>query len=165
MSNLLKHAEREFEIAGWNIPEDGQLSIDPMNQAMMGDVKELIEVFSKQGHSGFSAHYTISLFTKLASFEIISPLTGEDDEWSDMSGYGDGSPMLQNKRDGSVFKEPDKGVVYHSDAIVFKDRNKNGSEVSYTSSLSRVNITFPYTPTKKYLTVEETITFYKENGQ
>ena len=162
MSNLLKHAEREFDIAGWNTPEEGDLSIDPMNQAMMNDVKNLLKVFSKQGHSGFSGSYAISLFTKLANFDTISPLTGQDDEWADMSSYGDGSPMFQNKRCGSVFKDTEKGIVYDSTGMVFTNLCADGTESSYTSSHSRVNITFPYTPTSKRMTVTESIEIHKD---
>jgi len=69
---------------------------DEMNQMMSNNIIELLEVFSKQGHSGFSAPYCINMFKQLANYKPLSPLTGNDDEWncvSEQSGY----TMYQNK--------------------------------------------------------------------
>ena len=52
-----------------------------MQEMINNDIIEIIEVFSKQGHSGFSANYAISILTKLLSGKPISVLTGEYDEW------------------------------------------------------------------------------------
>ena len=135
----MKHAQREFEVAGWT--KDGVFK-DDMQKLICEQVLELLSLFSSHGHSGSSAPYAINLFTKLASFEIITPLTGVDEEWN---GTGDG--LLQNKRASNVFKE--NGVAYQYDAIIFKE--KNGS--CYTSYKSRKEITFPYTPSHTYVDV------------
>ena len=164
MSNLLKHADREFQIAGWMTPEEGETSIDPMNQLMMDGIKELLEVFANQGHSGFSGHYAISLFTKLAKFENISPLTGEDDEWNDMTTYGDGvTHLYQNKRRFSVFKEGKDGITYDSEGMIFTGLNTDGTENSYTSMHSRVPVTFPYTHTQQRMTAKESNEINKDD--
>ena len=78
VSNLRKHAERELRLAGYNL-NDKELG---PNKWMVEDLLELIDVFSKQGHSGFSAGYCIQSFTTLASFKCLTPLTGEDSEWT-----------------------------------------------------------------------------------
>ncbi|AMO57353.1 hypothetical protein GZ77_15775 [Endozoicomonas montiporae] len=136
--SLIAHAKKEFEIAGW--PGD-----DEMQKMMCDCLLELLETFSKQGHSGFSAPYCLEHFDKLARFQTISPLTGEDDEWVDV---GDG--MFQNKRDSTVFKE--NGEAYWLDGKIFRD--KDGC--TYTNSDSRVPVTFPWVrPESEIVDVDE----------
>ncbi len=139
MSSLLEHAEREFEVAGW-LSEN-----DPMQNQMMANMRQLLKVFSAQGHSGFSANYAANLFNQLVRFETITPLTGADCEWVDV---GDG--IFQNKRAGHVFKEDDK--AYDIEGKIFRDADG----VCYTSRESRVPVTFPYTPKREYIDVCET---------
>lgn len=142
MSNIKAHAERELRASGYKM--DGMDG--PYDQMAIEAIMELLDVFSKQGHSGFSANYVIQAFTKLANFEPLAPLTGADDEWHEC---GDG--VYQNKRCGHVFKQADRfnGQAYDIDGRIFRD--PNGS--CYTSSESRVPVTFPYTPTRVYVDV------------
>lgn len=157
MSNTQKHALTEFKAAGW-LDDDGNY-IDEMQEAICNHVLELIKVFSDEGHSGSTAPYTIDLFKKLAMFEPIVPLTGEDWEWTEiareMSGSNNGT-VYQNKRCSRVFKDDDG--AYDIDGKVFYDwyTNENGKRFKsyYTSRDSRVPVTFPYTPTTVY---EETV--------
>ena len=74
MSTLIEHAEREFELTGWDMS-------DEMNQLVVNDVMELIRVFSNQDHSGMSAPYVAGIFSRLATRQILGELTGADDEW------------------------------------------------------------------------------------
>ena len=157
MSNTQKHALTEFKAAGW-LDDDGNY-IDEMQEAICNHVLELIKVFSDEGHSGSTAPYTIDLFKKLAMFEPIVPLTGEDWEWTEiareMSGSNNGT-VYQNKRCSRVFKDDDG--AYDIDGKVFYNwyTNENGKRFKsyYTSRDSRVPVTFPYTPTTVY---EETV--------
>ena len=141
-----EHAKREFIAAGW-IKEDGSFC-DEMQKMMCDQVIELIDLFSKQGHSGFSAPYAINLFEKLAKFEPIVPLTGKDDEWND-SRFSE-ELTKQNKRCSHVFKDSD-GRAFDINGKIF--RTKSGS--CYTNRESRVYIDFPYTPKREYVDVEE----------
>lgn len=153
MSNTQKHALTEFKAAGW-LDEDGNY-IDEMQEAICNHVLELIKVFSDEGHSGSTAPYTIDLFKKLAMFEPIVPLTGEDWEWTEiareMSGSNNGT-VYQNKRCSRVFKDDDG--AYDIDGKVFYNwyTNENGKRFKsyYTSRDSRVPVSFPYTPTTVY---------------
>jgi hypothetical protein len=63
MSNMLKWAEAELKLAGYDIndPEDGP------NRWLAEGTLELLKVFLEQGHSGMSAPFAIALFEKLAS--------------------------------------------------------------------------------------------------
>lgn len=150
--NLLKKFELEFRACGW-INEDGSFK-DEMQKHICEDVIELLEVFHNQGHSGSSAPYTIDLFEKLALFKSLTPLTGEDWEWTDVS---DG--VFQNKRASHVFKSSDRfdGKPYDINAEVFWEwcsspNIDNGKPYKsyYTSRDSFHPIEFPYTPTTKY---------------
>ncbi len=146
MSNLEQHALAELKAIGYT--PLGQPQEDGPNKWIQENVLELIRVFAAQGHSGFSAPYCIRLFTKLANFEPIAPLTGEDDEWNEVS---DG--VFQNKRCSHVFKDNDRfgGQAYDIEGRVF--RYPDGS--CYTGKDSFVPIVFPYTPAVEYVDVKE----------
>jgi hypothetical protein len=130
--NLMAHANRELP------PEK-----DEMQQLMNQQLRELILVFSTHGHSGSSASYAISALEKLLRFEPLRPLTGDPDEWVEV-----GKGMFQNRRCGRVFKDADRfgGQAYDIEAIVFRDHLGG-----YTSRDSAQPITFPYTPTTRYV--------------
>ena len=142
ISNTKSHAEREFALLK---------QTDEIDLWMQANVLELIKVFGSQGHSGFSAPYCIDLFSRLARFEVLSPLTGEDNEWTDTSMYGCPETSWQNNRCSAVFKN-DKGECYYIDGKVF--REPNGS--CYTNGDSIVPVTFPFTPKTEYIDVPET---------
>lgn len=128
MSNLVDYAKDELKRIG--MIDSGEAYNDWATKAIL----DLIELFSSQGHSGFTAPYVINAFSRLAMFKPLSPLTGEDDEWDDVV-----DSLLQNKRYPSVFKDKD-GIAYNTEGKVFSD----DGEVWYTNRNSRVNITFPY---------------------
>lgn len=138
-SNLCSHARRELRACGL-------FGEDDFYGGMTGEaVMDLVTVFASHGHSGMSADLVRSLFGKVADYQPLSPLTGEDSEWNEVS---DG--VLQNNRCSHVFRELD-GEAYDSEGRIFKD--KDGS--CFTSFDSRVNVEFPYTPKKEYVNVEE----------
>lgn len=141
-TNLILHAENELKVLGYDLNEKEE----GPNKWIVENIMELLEVFSKQGHSGFSAPYCIKLFSKLANFEPICPLTGKDDEWVE---YSNGK--FQNKRCSHVFKE--NGIAYDIEGKIF--RQSNGC--CYQNNNSNVNITFPYTPKTEYVDVPDSI--------
>jgi hypothetical protein len=159
MNNYEKHARMEFRAAGWT-DADGNFK-DEMQEAICNHVLKLLEVFSEEGHSGSTAPYAVGLFKKLAMFDPVVPLTGEDWEWNET-----GQGVFQNKRCSHVFKDED-GKAYDINGKVFYewherplDEDEEGYpgtcrfKSSYTSRDSRVYITFPYTPTTEYVEVK-----------
>jgi hypothetical protein len=137
---LLSHAKEEFRAAGWT-DENGQFN-DEMQEAICNHVIKLLEVFSDEGHSGSSAPYAINLFNRLAKFEPIAPLTGEDWEWVETS-----RGVLQNKRASHVFKDIETGEAYDIDGKVFWEwagTKEEPYKSYYTCRESRVPVTFPY---------------------
>jgi hypothetical protein len=114
MTNTKSHAEVEFEILSKVVPD--AIALD-----FKDEILAICKKFSQSGQSGGSAPYTSaiisSVINKLCTFQTISPLTGEDDEWSEGSSDPDGI-LYQNKRNSAVFKD-DSGVWY-LDAIIWR---------------------------------------------
>ena len=148
-SGLMRHAIKELDLLDQSVEyvrTDAGREIDFW---MRQDILELIRVFAAQGHSGSSASWCIDMFQKLASYQTLTPLTGKDDEWNDVTKYGDpNSKLWQNNRNSSIFKN--ETLAYYLDGKVF--REPDGA--SYTSSDSIVTIeSFPYTPHTEYISV------------
>lgn len=147
---LINHAKRELEIAGL-------FGKNSDYEGMLGEaVMELVEVFSNQGHSGFSASRVISLFKKVAAYECLAPLTGEDGEWNDVSVAMGIDGTLQNNRVSSVFKDKETGEATYSNAIVW--RTQTGStwrgKADGISSSQKIK-SFPFTPKTFFVDVIE----------
>jgi hypothetical protein len=143
------HAEIELKTMGY-IPLDQEQEDGP-NKWIQENLFELLEVFSNQGHSGSSASYCIDIFSKLACFEPLTPLTGEDDEWMETGQRG----LLQNKRCFTVFKDEKMfdGKPYDIYGKVFVEPDG----ISFTNMNSCVIIEFPYTQTTEYINVAKEI--------
>lgn len=123
MSQLVSYAREE-------LGRIGQIYDGMVNEAAL----ELVQKFSKQGHSGGSAVLTLEIASKLMRFQPLTPLTGEDNEWNEIS-MGDGdNPLYQNRRCSTVFKDNDGAYdIEHAD---------------YGQG-RRTPIRFPYTPGEK----------------
>lgn len=145
--SLLEHARTELQIAGLFDPDSDY-------GGMLGEaVMRLMETFSGEGHSGFSAGMAIGIFEKLARYEPLTPLTGADDEWVEVAeeqlSPTETAPLFQNKRCSRVFKAG--GNAWDIDGRIFREP----SGICFTSRDSRVPVTFPYTPTREYVDVGE----------
>jgi hypothetical protein len=86
----------------------------------------IMEMFFDQWDSGGSVHVAADVLVRLLNGQPLSPLTGGAEEWEDVS-EATGSPMWQNRRDFSVFKDG-SGKCYDIDTP------------------GRPAITFPYVP-------------------
>ncbi len=147
MSNMLEWAKKELDLIGLT-------DEDSYNGMMRKHLLHMVEEFCEEGHSGFSANYAVNILSKLFKYEPLSPLTGKDDEWNNISDFS-GKPWFQNKRDTRVFKDSKDSKAYFIDGIVFyniiKDEETGEERKSYfTCGKSRVEIEFPYTPKTEY---------------
>lgn len=135
MRNLRDHAERELKLLGHD---------EEFNKHIL----DIVDIFSKEGFSGFSAVYAVGIINKILRYEPLMPLTGEDSEWNEI-----GEGLYQNNRCSRVFKHVNENdcSVYDIDGKVF--REPSGS--CYTSIDSRVPVIFPYTPRTEYIDVLE----------
>ena len=152
---LVSYAESELDRIG--MTEDGD-----MNGMMRKHLLHMVHEFAEEGHSGFSASYALQCLRKLLNFKPLSPLTGEDDEWTEVTQIS-GYPHFQNKRCGSVFKNGKDGEAYDIDGKVFwywfTDKETGEKYKSYyTCYESRVPVTFPY------VVPEEPIYEYRESN-
>lgn len=129
-TSIVRHVRREV----------GMVDTD-----VVQNLVDVTRVFCLEGYSGGAAPIAISMLSKVLAWEPLAPLTGDDDEWDDMSACS-GSPLWQNKRCSRVFKKAD-GTCFDVQGIVFVDK----SGVSWTSRESCVPVTFPYTPKTEYV--------------
>jgi nicotinamide mononucleotide adenylyltransferase len=97
--NLESHAKYEIQKAGLD-------NKDADYEGMIGkSVLELMKVYAKQGHSGFSAQWTRELFNKLANYENLTPITSDPDEWENVREGADGEPLWQSIRNPALFSD------------------------------------------------------------
>jgi hypothetical protein len=119
MTNTYKHAKQELDILTATVPD---AIITPFTKEILA----LCEAFGKSGQSGGSAPYTASAISqavkKLMLIEPICDVTGHENEWVDVSGFGgdDGSIMYQNNICCALFKDGVDEKAYYLDAIVWK---------------------------------------------
>lgn len=142
MSNLVEYAKEELK--HYNSSMYGEM----LNEAIL----EIVEVFAKQGHSGYSAKLAAEAAGRLMNFKPLTPLTGENDEWNEL-GYLGGHARWQNKRHTSLFKDDD-GFCYDLDAVTFEDVDDPGIYFTNGDLVRRYHrgiprIKFPYMPADK----------------
>ena len=127
MNKLLKHAQDELKLAGYDITEEGCNSQEHGYTNMCAKAAyELVELLSKQGHSGMSVGITLSLFNKLAKWDVLTPITNNPNEWGECSIDG----CIQNIRKPSCFSDDNLKTYYDIDAdenydIVIENGIKN----------------------------------------
>ena len=154
-SSLEHHALREFKFMGW-MDERGKFK-DKNQERICKHVLKLIQVFSKEMHSGSSAQYVLKMFMDLASFLPLGYLTGEDWEWRDVTEENGGEVLYQNIRCPRIFKGKDGAWDIEGRVFVEKvedTETKTPSYVSYTSNESFTPISFPYFPFTEYVHVK-----------
>lgn len=126
---------------------------------MLGEaVKELLLTFQKQGHSGFSAQLTASLFHKLVKGEPLSPLTEAEDEWMEVT-----DKLFQSRRVPNVFIDKNESEKpYTLDGKAFSD---DGGKTYFTNKNSRVHFDLPgFPPKTEYVILPEPTRAGKDEG-
>lgn len=155
MSNYKTNFEKEFEL----------LLSDSIIQKYKQPIKDLIEIFANEGHSGASAAFMSSIISqsikKLLMFEPISELTGKDSEWTEVNTSPEGVTTFQNKRESAVFKENKDGKAYYLDAIIWKGPEDYDTFIGKVDGIeSRQYFNFPFSPKKIFIDV-----VYDEEGE
>ena len=100
---LVEHAKYEMQLVGL-FDKDADY-----NGLLPEAVIALLDLFASQGHSGGSAAVTIDLFSRLAKFENLSPLSDKPEEWFKPE---DDVELWQSKRKPSVFSK-DGGKTWY----------------------------------------------------
>jgi len=112
----------------------------PIIKDFIHEILNLVNKFAHTGQSGNSAPYVAnaiaSAVKKLCTFQPICPITGFDEEWTDVREFGGGGDSMkyQNKRCSALFKD-DQGNCWYLDAITW--RNQHGS--TWTGNATTVN--------------------------
>lgn len=161
-TNTANHAKRELFILF-------DSAKDPLNRPIIepfaDEIIKLCEKFGLSGQSGGSSLYTAKALSmaieKLCLQETIAPLTGDDDEWNDVTIDNGGKILFQNKRDSAVFKTGEPNSAYYIDAIVFNGDiggafTGNGSvKLSDGTIIGSQQLIkeFPFTPKRFYVDV------------
>jgi hypothetical protein len=124
-----------------------------MQKAINKDILDMVKVFCTQGHSGTSASYTLGMIKRLLDWKPITPLTGDDDEWSEVHEWNKRDNSQQNKRCSAVFRKNfDNSTAHYIYGRVYSD---NGGHSWFTGNhkngvvQSSVPVKFPfYVPDK-----------------
>lgn len=135
MAGLVEFAEGELNLLLKSCKDSESLKTQ---KAVNDDILDIIKLFSNQGHSGFSAGYSLNILKRLLDYKPLSAITDDEDEWEQLN-Y---SPDLayQNKRCPSLFRDAD-GKVYNVEARIFSDDN---GHTWYNCKESREYVELPY---------------------
>ena len=124
--SLIESAASEMQIAGFPVHE-----IDVM--------RKILTLFFDTWDSGGAVWAMAPVLQRLIAGKCLTPLTGEDSEWTDVSEASGGQPVQQNRRCGTVFRD-ETGRCYDIDTP------------------GRPTITFPYWPIN-YQVADPVMTF------
>lgn len=120
-SNLIAHAKRELEIIGEE-PDFVEMYLN------------VVRAFVAFGHSGGSASVAITVIGRLLSFQNLSDLTDDPNEWMyhGPETWGDkaGKGVWQNIRNGEAFSN-DGGKTYT--LLSEREKNSKAEETIHTS--------------------------------
>lgn len=133
MSMLLEHAKSELKIAGYDIesPEKEVFETDSdYANACARNAYEMLEVFSRAEHSGFSASVTLALFNKLAECKCLTPLTNNPDEWIDTSSYNGVIEGIDFEKPGTKFQSKRQPSCFSDDGLkTYYDINEEENRI------------------------------------
>lgn len=142
MSRFVSWAIEEIKRAGL-YDEDS-----PYSGELGKALEELVRVFDKQDHSGFSASMMVPLLERLLQYKPLTPITNDPSEWTETS-EREGEKLFQCKRCSSLFatesqlqqnKAVDHNFYYkvNEDGVTYQDE-----ECSKVVSLPYFPPTFP----------------------
>ncbi len=136
-SGFLQHAKREFEFI--------KLDKSGYNKWMIQNITDLLKMLSIQRHSQ-TLYDTLDSLKKLATFQPLTPLTFEEDEWLDVSEACGEESMYQNIRMSNIFKHGIDGKPYSLDAILWIDDDGVGFNGTINGYSSCQYVKIPFIP-------------------
>lgn len=157
LNTITEKAEKEFDLLGSQVP-------DAIALPFKNEVLNLVNAFANSGQSGGSAPMTAEVLSgvvkALCLQQTLTALTGEPDEWEDVSEMS-GETSYQNKRNSAVFKKEDGSCEYLY-GVIFEDID-NGCTFTSNSIVTRSGKlipsaqkvkSFPFMPKKFYVRVQ-----------
>ena len=76
MASLVEFAEEELNKLLKDCTDSEALE---MQKSVNQDILDIIKMFSNQGHSGFSAQYSLNILKRLLDYKPLSALTDDTD--------------------------------------------------------------------------------------
>jgi hypothetical protein len=140
-------AIREMDILAAIAEKDNE----PLVLEFRDEILALIRKFGESGQSGGSAPFIAqaisSAVKKLCLHEVLTPLTGVDEEW------GTEVEPTQNNRDSAVFK--DEFGAHYIYAIVWQGQDRWDTFTGHVDGVSSSQYikNFPFTPQRFYIDV------------
>lgn len=104
-----------------------EMTLAGFSESEITTMQQILALFFGAWDSGGAVWAMAPVLQRLVAQKFLTPLTGDDAEWMDVSEYS-GEPMWQNRRCSTVFKNSER--AYDIDAE------------------GRPSITFPYWPDK-----------------
>jgi hypothetical protein len=173
MSTTMQKAEFELDLIVKSAKESGDSSIV---EPFIPEILELIYKFTQTGQSGMSAPYTARVISqtieKLCLHKPLSPITGEDSEWNEISDFmftkselKEGKKEYQNNRCSSIFKKEENKITF-CDAIVWQGEEEYDTFTGTVENIrSSQEITLPFVPKTFYIDVYREIYNEEKHGK
>lgn len=157
MNNLYEFAKTELINLSYIHKESDDR---PIVEEFREQILELVDTIGNSGQSGCSMSYTAKIVSdtiqKLLMMQPISPITGNDWEWFNVTpdAKDKSKHMYQNKRCPALFKDGVDGKPYYGDAITWVNKDNSNDRIS-----GRINDiyshqyvkSFPFTPKTFYV--------------
>ena len=162
MNNLEKWAKREIEL------QLKECKNDWYSKNVLKCAYKVYKKLCKQNHSGASVQLVKSVLDRLIDLKPLSPIEGNDDEWTDVTWNDSKATVYQNRRYTALFKNVYKdGTVIYNDVdrwLGYDDRGICFSSGAVNKFLDRMYpITLPYYPVTEKVYVKEFLAD-KNNG-
>lgn len=134
---MLEKIKKELEAKLKNFDAEKQVEMIERQTLINTKITELITLLVEQAKDGFNVSPSVKTLTNMLNRSYINPLTGEDDEWMEIS---DG--VYQNLKCSRIFKDKNlfDGKPYYTEGKAFSN---NGGKSFYNSDDSYVLIEFP----------------------
>lgn len=114
--NLLQYMQNEFDVLDWP-------GLDYAQADICNNVKDVLWLLGKQGHSAESMQYVTFLIERLANFRPLSAIEDKTNEWK-LLRTDNGIDTFYHERCPEVIKVMDriiwtKGVIFERDGLRF----------------------------------------------
>ena len=148
---MLEKIKKELEAKLKNFDAEKQVEMIERQTLINTKITELITLLVEQAKDGFNVSPSVKTLTNMLNRSYINPLTGEDDEWMEIS---DG--VYQNLKCSRIFKDKNlfDGKPYYTEGKAF---SIDGGKSFFQNMDSRVPVEFPLyeLPETEYIILED----------
>lgn len=121
-TGLVAHAEREIALIKKQV-ENGKIPEPDYYPFIFDAVINIVKAVAREHPSGGGLGLLMYYVKTLIGYDVLSPITGEDWEWNDVTEYDpEGGKLLQNNRNSAIFSN--LGRSHYLDAFSTEDTFK-----------------------------------------